>query len=345
MRTTKSIYIINCHCEGEVGDVIVGGVAYPPGNTLWEQSRFIAENGKLRNFVLNEPRGGVFRHVNLLVPPKNPKAQMGFIIMEPEDTPPMSGSNCICVATVLLDTGIIPMVEPVTRMTLEAPVGLIDVEAYCRKGKAECITLTNVPAFAQQLGVELELDGYGTVKVDTAFGGDSFVMADVADFGGQIAPENAYIIAELGRKLVKAANEQLPFQHPLLPEWKRYSFCFMREPLSLVQGVLTSRNACVINPGKLDRSPTGTGCSALMAVLYAKGLMQVGDSYIGLSVIDSKFQGRIIGETMVGHYKAIIPQITGRAWISGQTTLMLDPDDPYPDGYKVSDTWPNSLKN
>jgi trans-L-3-hydroxyproline dehydratase len=342
MRTTKSIHIINCHAEGEVGDVIVGGVAPPPGNTIWEQSRFIARDGKLRNFVLNEPRGGVFRHVNLLVPPKDPKAHAAFIIMEPEDTPPMSGSNCICVATVLLDTGIIPMVEPVTHMTLEAPAGLIEVSAQCRNGKAESITLTNVPAFALHLGATLNLEGYGQIKVDTAFGGDSFVMADVADFGLNITPKNAHLIAALGRKLVQAANEQLPFHHPELPEWIHYSFCFMREPLTYVDGVLTSRNACVVKPGKLDRSPTGTGCSALMAVLFAKGLMQVGDTYIGRSVIDSKFECRISGETTVGIHKAIIPQITGRAWISGQTTLMLDPDDPYLDGYKVSDTWPNS---
>jgi trans-L-3-hydroxyproline dehydratase len=341
MRTTKSIHIINCHAEGEVGDVIVGGVTPPPGNTIWEQSRFIATDGTLRAFVLNEPRGGVFRHVNLLVPPKNPKAQMGFIIMEPEDTPPMSGSNCICVATVLLDSGIIPMQEPVTQLTLEAPAGLIEVSAQCRNGKAESITLTNVPAFAQHLGATLHVEGYGTVTVDTAFGGDSFVMADVADFGLKITPHNAHIIAELGRKIVKAANQQLPFHHPTLPEWKHYSFCFMREPLETMNGALTSRNACVVNPGKLDRSPTGTGCSALMAVLHAKGLMQIGNTYIGRSVIDSKFIGRIASETTVGNHKAIVPQITGRAWISGQSTLMLDPDDPYPNGYKISDTWPN----
>lgn len=254
----------------------------------------------------------------------------------------MSGSNCICVATVLLDTGIIAMQEPVTHMTLEAPAGLIEVSARCRNGKAESITLTNVPAFAQHLSVTLDVEGHGKVKVDTAFGGDSFVMADAADFGLQITPRNAHVLADLGRKLVKAANQQLPFHHPELPDWKHYSFCFMREPLQRVDGALTSRNACVVNPGKLDRSPTGTGCSALMAVLHAKGLMQVGDTYIGRSVIDSKFEGRIIGETTVGNHKAIIPQITGRAWISGQTTLMLDPDDPYPDGYKVSDTWPNA---
>jgi proline racemase len=279
--------------------------------------------------------------VNLLVPPKNPMAQMGFIIMEPEDTPPMSGSNCICVATVLLDTGIIAMQEPETRIILEAPAGLIEVRAACANGKAQSITLRNVPAFTSHIGATIEVDGVGKVKVDTAYGGDSFVMADAADFGLAITPSDARQVAEMGRKLVKAANEQLPFHHPELPEWKHYSFCFMRGALEKENGVLTSRNACVVNPGKLDRSPTGTGCSALMAVLHAKGLMKTGDSYIGRSVIESRFTGRIAGETSVGGMPAIIPEITGRAWISGQTTLLLDPDDPWPAGYKVSDTWPN----
>src|SRR5690606_59153 len=155
---------------------IVGGVAPPPGETVWEQARFIAEDETLRNFVLNEPRGGVFRHVNLLVPPKDPRAQMGWIIMEPADTPPMSGSNAICVATVLLETGIVPMQEPVTRLVLEAPGGLIAVEAECSNGKAERIRVRNVPSFADRLDADLEVSGIGTVKVDTAYGGDSFVI-------------------------------------------------------------------------------------------------------------------------------------------------------------------------
>ncbi len=342
MRSVKSIQIVNCHAEGEVGDVIVGGVAPPPGDSIWEQSRFIARDGALRNFVLNEPRGGVFRHVNLLVPPKNPRAQAAFIIMEPEDTPPMSGSNCICVATVLLDTGIVAMVEPETRMVLEAPAGLIEVVARCEGGKAKSITLRNVPAFAASLGAAIEVEGHGSVTVDTAFGGDSFVMADAADFGLEIVPEQARDIAVLGRKLVKAANAQLPFHHPDLPEWKHHSFCFLRGPLSREQGVLTSANACVINPGKLDRSPTGTGCSALMAVLHAKGLMKVGERYLGRSVIGSLFEGRIAAEASVGGKPAIIPEITGRAWICGTSQLLLDPDDPWPAGYKVADTWPTS---
>ncbi len=336
--------MIGCHAEGEVGDVIVGGVPVPPGDTLWEQSRFIAADGKLRALVLNEPRGGVFRHVNLLVPPKNPAAAMGFIIMEPEDTPPMSGSNCICVATVLLDCGIIPMTEPETRLVLEAPAGLVEVTALCRDGKAQSITLKNVPAFAERLGVPLEVEGLGTISVDTAFGGDSFVMADAKALGFAVTPDEARDIAVMGRRIVRAANAQLGFSHPELPGWTHFSFAFLTGPLESVDGSPSSRNACVINPGKIDRSPTGTGCSALMAVLHAKGLLRQGQRYIGRSIIESRFIGEIVGTAKVGNREAIIPTITGRAWITGQSTLMLDPEDPYPAGYKISDTWPMDAK-
>ena len=312
---------------------------------MWEQSRFVAADGKLRAFVLNEPRGGVFRHVNLLVPAKNPAAQMGFIIMEPEDTPPMSGSNCICVATVLLDTGIIAMTEPVTRMVLEAPAGLIEVTAQCRDGKAQSITLRNVPAFAERIGVALEVEGLGTLTVDTAFGGDSFVMADAKALGFRITPDEGRDLAVAGRRIVKAANEQLGFNHPDLPEWRHFSFAFLNGVLERVDGTLSSRNACVVKPGKIDRSPTGTGCSALMAVLHAKGLLKEGERYIGRSIIESRFVGEVVGLTTVGNHAAIIPTITGRAWITSQSTLMLGPGDPWPDGYKIADTWPIDAKD
>jgi len=340
MRSTRAIEIVGCHAEGEVGDVIVGGVAPPPGATVWEQSRFIARDGALRSLVLNEPRGGVFRHVNLLVPAKDPKAQIGFIIMEPEDTPPMSGSNCICVATVLLDTGIIPMTEPETRLMLEAPAGPIVVKAQCRAGKAVSITLINVPSFADRIEAPIEVAGWGTLVVDTAYGGDSFVLADAARLGFAVTADEARDMAIAGREIAAAANEQLGFHHPSLDGWDHISFCFLTGPLEREADTLSSRNACVINPGKIDRSPTGTGCSALMAVLHAKGLLHAGDQFIGRSIIESRFTGRIEAETTIAGRPAIVPSITGRAWITGRSTLLVDPDDPWPHGYKIADTWP-----
>jgi len=209
MRSTKSITIIGCHAEGEVGDVIVGGVAPPPGDTLWDQSRHIAKDDALRRFILNEPRGGVFRHINLLVPPKDPRADAAFIIMEPEDTPPMSGSNAICVSTVLLDAGILPMSEPETRLTLEAPGGLVEAIVACRDGKAESVRIRNVASFAHSLDTVVEVEGVGSVTLDTAYGGDSYAIADAQALGFALDPSEARDLAEMGVKICDAATEQI----------------------------------------------------------------------------------------------------------------------------------------
>ena len=342
MRTEKVIHVVSCHAEGEVGDVIVGGVAAPPGETLWDQRSFIAKDGALRDFVLNEPRGGVFRHVNLLVPPKHPEAVMGFIIMEPADTPPMSGSNSICVATVLLETGIVPMREPETVFAMEAPGGLVRVRAACRGGKAERITVCNVPAFALRLDVPLEVEGLGTLTVDTAYGGDSFVMVDAAALGFALTPDEAADLARLGPRITAAATEALGFTHPLQPDWRHISFSVFCGPLGEGPEGRTMTNACAIRPGKIDRSPTGTALSAHMARFHARGLMKVGDRLTTRSIIGSTFEGRIEAKTTVGPLAAIIPEVSGRAWVTGTHQLMLDPDDPWPRGYRISDTWPSA---
>jgi proline racemase len=341
MRTSRLIHVVSCHAEGEVGDVIVGGVAPPPGDTIWEQRCFIEKDDRLRRFVLNEPRGGVFRHVNLLVPPIDRRAQVGWIIMEPADTPPMSGSNSICVATVILETGIVPMTEPECELIMEAPGGLVRAFATCQNGKAERITITNVPSFVDQLGVPLEVESLGTLTVDTAYGGDSFVIVDAATLGFEIVPEEARELAETGMKITSAANQQLGFRHPLNPDWNHLSFCQFAGPLVQNIGELAGPNAVVVRPGKVDRSPTGTGCSARMAVLYARGQMQVGDCYRARSILGSEFECGIDSQTLVGDKMGIVPTISGRAWITGTHQLMLDPDDPWPEGYRLADTWPD----
>ena len=339
MRSSKTIHVISAHAEGEVGDVIVGGVLPLPGKTLWEQRSFIARDETLRNFVLNEPRGGVFRHVNLLVPPIHPEADAAFIIMEPEDTPPMSGSNSICVSTVLLDGGIIPMQEPVTEMVLEAPGGLVRVRAECRNGKAERIFVQNVPSFADRIGVPLDVPGFGTITVDTAYGGDSFVVVDATDFGFQIVEAEAKDIAQLGVKITNAANEQLGFTHPKNPDWKHISFCAFCGPVSKTDKGFRGKSAVAIQPGKVDRSPTGTAVSARMALMVAKGQMEVGQELEAVSIIGSTFTGKVMKDTQLGEHPAIVPQISGRGWVTGIHQHMLDPDDPWPGGYRLSDTW------
>jgi len=334
--------MVSCHAEGEVGNVIVGGVPVPPGESLWDQSRWIENDQTLRQFVLNEPRGGVFKHINLLVPSQHSQASYGFIIMEPEFTPPMSGSNSICVATVLLDTGLIKMQEPVTEFKLEAPGGLISVKARCEQGKAQSIEISNVASFADQLDAVLEVPGVGTLTVDTAYGGDSFVIVDATALGFELKPDEASELVKVGVKITAAANEQLGFRHPANSDWRHISFCQIALPLSEENGIAVSRNTVVIEPGKLDRSPTGTGCSARMAVLHARGQLKVGDQLIGRSIIDSRFDCAIVEETKVGDKKAIIASIRGRAWITGIHQIMRDPDDPWPGGYRLTDTWPDS---
>ena len=339
MVSIKTVHVVSAHAEGEVGDVIIEGVEPPPGKTLWEQSRWIAKDQVLRNFMLNEPRGGVFRHVNLLVPPKNPKASAAFIIMEPEDTPPMSGSNSICVATVLLDHGLIIMEEPVTNFFLEAPGGLVKVKALCKNGKAERIFVQNLPSFGYKLDTKLELEGYGSISADTAFGGDSFVIVDAKKLGFSIDPSEAAELARLGAKITNAATEQIGFHHPTITDWTHYSFCQFSRIEDRSNDCISFKSAVSIKPGKIDRSPTGTALSAKMAVLEAKGEMKVGQKIKAISIIGSSFEGKIVEKCNLNGTSAIIPEISGRGWITGLHQHTLEPTDPWPEGYRLSDTW------
>jgi proline racemase len=260
--------------------------------------------------------------------------------MEPEDTPPMSGSNSICVTTVLLETGILAMSEPETVLTLEAPGGLIEARAACRNGRVERVTIRNHPSFAARLDAALEVPGIGTLTVDTAYGGDSFVIADAGALGFALRPDEARDIAETGMKITAATNEQLGFRHPEKPDWAHISFCQIAAPTAFENGALISHNAVAIRPGKIDRSPTGTGCSARMAVLHAKGQISGDTLFRGVSLLGSTFDCRVAGTTEVSGTPAIIPEISGRAWVTGTRQEWLDPSDPWPQGYRLSDTWP-----
>lgn len=340
--TRNTVEVIECHAEGEVGDVIVGGVEPPPGESLWEQSRWIAGDDALRRYMLNEPRGGVFRHCNLLVPPRHPQASAGFIIMEPADTPPMSGSNSICVATVVLETGVVAMQEPETSFALEAPGGLVHVTAKCSAGHVDSVRITNMPSFAYRVDQRLNVPGLGSMLVDVAFGGDSFVIVDADALGLSLSPNNARGLAKIGVEIADAATEQIGFEHPDYPEWQHISFCLFSSPVEKIGSELRTKHAVAIRPGKIDRSPTGTGVSARLAALHVRGEANEDTKLVASSIIDSTFVGRIEKTTMVGNLDAVIPSIEGRAWITGRRELRLDPRDPWPLGYRVSDTWPAS---
>ena len=233
------------------------------------------------------------------------------------------------------------MVEPVTNLTLEAPGGLIRVRAECRDGKAQTITVRNLPSFAGEIGVGLNAPGLGEITIDTAYGGDSFVVVDAESLGFRLEADEAGILAELGVRITNAANAQLRFHHPENAEWDHFSFCLFAGPLERQGSHLTARAAVSIQPGKIDRSPTGTAASARMALLHAAGQMAVGETFTARSIIGSEFHGRIADTTKVGNIPAIVPEITGRAWITGTHQHMLDPDDPWPEGYRLSDTWPS----
>jgi proline racemase len=340
MRAKRTITVVGCHAGGEIGNVVVGGVLPPPGATVFEQMQALERDDSLRRLLLREPRGSVAVHANLIVPPTRDDCAAGYIIMEPTEYPAMSGSNTICVATVLLETGIVEMQEPETTVRLEAPAGVVEVTARCKDGKCESVELTNVPCFADRLDAPLEVEGYGTLTVDVAFGGMWYAIADAQALGFSLEPHEARELSSVGERIRAAAREQLPCVHPENPEIAGVSIVEIAEPW---QGVgKTSRNAVVVAPGRLDRSATGTGLSARMAALHARGAMRAGDSMTHASVLGTTFDGRIVSETTVGDREAIVPAIRGSAWITGITQVLVDPTDPFPEGYLLTDTWPGS---
>lgn len=337
-KPTHVISVVGCHAEGEIGDVIVDGVAPPAGATLFEQMRTMErDHDHIRRLLLCEPRGSVARHINLLVPTLREDCATGVIIMEPTEYVPSSGSNLICVATVLLETGRVPMLEPETIVGIEAPGGPVRVRARCRDGKVESVELENVASFADKLDARLEVEGYGTITLDVAYGGMFYALVDGTKLGFRVDGDEARDLAILGEKIRLAAREQLDVVHPENPGINGVSIVQIHRPFEGV-GKIT-RNTCIVAPGRSDRSPTGTGTCARMAVLHARGQMHVGDWMIHESLIGSQFRGRILSETTVAGRAAIIPAIEGRAWITGHHQYVLDPADPWPSGYVLNDTW------
>jgi trans-L-3-hydroxyproline dehydratase len=338
MRARRMLTVVGCHAGGEVGNVVVGGVLPPPGETVFEQMQALRADDSLRRLLLREPRGSVAVHANLVVPSRRPDCDAGFIIMEPTEYPAMSGSNTICVATVLLETGMVEMREPETTLRLEAPAGVVEVRAACRDGRCESVELTNVPCFADRIDAPLEVDGLGTLTVDVAFGGMWYAIADAPALGFALEPSEARDLSLAGERIRAAAREQLPCAHPENAEIAGVSIVEIAEPWRGVGAV--SRNAVVVAPGRLDRSATGTGLSARMAALHARGLMKAGDAMTHASVLGTTFDGRIVSDTTVGGRAAIVPAIRGSAWITGITQVVVDPTDPFPEGYLLTDTWP-----
>ena len=341
----KIIKLFNVNCGGEIGDVIVNGITNLQGDSILEKSHYLFKDQKLRNFLLNEPRGGVFKHCNIVVPSKENKAVAGFIILEPEDNPLMSGSNCICVATVLLEKNFIPIREPITEFILEAPGGLIKVKAECLNKKVKSIEIKNLPSYVDQLDVFIEVENFGTVTVSVVYGGDSFVICNASDFNLTIEPNYAKDFINLSSKILKAANNQLGFSHPELDKLNYISFCQFLEPIEINQkGIKEGKNTVCIRPGKLDRSPCGTGSSARLALMREKNEIDINEIFVSRSIIGSEFICKIENEFVKENIKYINPLIKGSAFITGQQELYISKDDPFPQGYRLNDTWPQTSK-
>ncbi|HDS1780714.1 TPA: proline racemase family protein [Pseudomonas putida] len=336
MRWKQTLQLAEVHCEGEIGKVITGGVIGVPGATMLDKMNYINEvDDSLRRLVTLEPRGCLQMSVNLLLPPTRPEAHAGFIVLQADKAHPMSGSNCICVVTALLELGMVPMQEPETTVVLDTPAGLVTARAQCADGRCLNVSLDMVPAFVEYLDLAIETESFGTIKIDVAFGGVYYALIDVEQVGLSIAPENARQLADAGVALREVINRQLHIQHPLLPSVNEVAYVMFRNRLD----DRTYQTCTTLPPGRVDRSPCGTGSSANLATLAARGKVAAGDHLVSRSTIGGQFQISLLGNTEVAGKPAVLPRVTGRAWLYGLQQLGVDPDDPLSAGFMLSDTW------
>jgi proline racemase len=341
MRFKRMINVVGVHTGGELNEVITGGVLDVPGATMFDKMTYLQDHADdLRRFLLNEPRGRVSQCVNLVLPPTHPDADAGFVIMESEYYVPMSGSNTICTVTALLETGMIPMQEPQTRFVLEAPAGLVAITAACRDGKCLSVTFDNVPAFVFALDRAIDVPGLGTISVDVAYGGMIYALVDAAALGFSIVPREARALVELGERIKRAAAAQCPVIHPENPAIHTINQTLFYGPVEATPEGKTSRNTVVVSPGRLDRSPCGTGTSARLAVLHARGALGLGERFVHHSIIGSEFVATITATGSIAGIPCVSPSITGSAWITAFHQYVLDPSDPFPTGFLLPDAWP-----
>jgi proline racemase len=350
MTFAHRLRAVDVHAEGEPGRVIVEGMPELPDGTMLEKMQWLESNADhIRLQMLREPRGYPGLCCNAIVASSNPAADAGFIIMEQTEYPPMSGSNTICVVTALLETGILPMIEPVTELTLEAPAGLIGVRADCSEGKVTRVTFRNVPAFVVELGAAIDVPELGPVSVDIAWGGMFYAIADGDALGVNLSADNGAEIARVSEMIRLATLEQAPVSHPLHPELTGPTISQLTGAPSVAGA--TRRNAVTVATGTpswdrpssfrgaLDRCPCGTGTSAQMAVMHARGQLAVGEEFVHEGPLGTTFTGRILEETAVGPYASVVPEIGGQGWITGFAEYVIDATDPFPEGFRVGDIW------
>ena len=336
MTFDKSLEILLVHCQGESGNVLVGGAPDIPGATVLDKLNHLNDvDPSLRLFLCREPRAQVVHTTNLLLPPTRPDADAGFIVLQPDKAHPMSGSNTICVVTALLESGRVRMAEPETVVRLDTAAGLITARARCENGRCVSVSLDNVPAFVHALDVPVATPKWGTITADIAFGGVFYAHVDAAKVGLGIVPENARALAEAGTEIKSLLRQQVTLAHPEIPSLDEIAYVMFRE----YQPDGSIVTCTTLKPGRVDRSPCGTGSSANLAILHARGQLKTGDTRISRSIIGGEFTAEMLGETTVGGKPAVLPRITGQAWVYGRQELRIDPADPFTTGFALSDTW------
>ncbi|MBD8664888.1 MULTISPECIES: 4-hydroxyproline epimerase [Rhizobium/Agrobacterium group] len=338
MRWKRTIQLLDVHAEGEIGRVAIGGVPKIPGDTVAAQLAWLNSDPKgheLRRFLCLEPRGAPIGSVNLLLPAKHPDADAAFVILQPDQAHASSGSNSICATTALLEAGIVEMKEPETVVTLETAAGLVRAIATCRDGRCEKVKLTMVPSFVHQLDVTISTPQWGDITLDLSYGGIFYALVDVHQIGLKIEKGNAAELVKAGMILKDLVNRQVEVVHPEIPEISGVAYVMFRD----TEADGTVRTCTTMWPGRADRSPCGTGNSANLATLHARGRAKVGDSFISRSIIGTQFEVGLAAETTVAGKPAIIPTIAGRGFTFGLHQIALDPFDPLADGFAMTDVW------
>jgi len=361
MRARRVLTAVDSHTEGMPTRVVTGGVGVLPGATMFERMRYLVEKrDDLRTLLMYEPRGHAAMSGSILQPPTRPDADVGVVFIEVSGCLPMCGHGTIGTATVLVETGMVEVVEPLTTVRIDTPAGLVIAEVEVDGGRATAVTIRNVPSYLHLRDAEVDVPGLGRVRLDVAWGGNFYAIVRAADLGLEVRPELHDDLVAAGLRVMDAVNEQLTFAHPERPELDDCRHVIVATPVSeaasdarsgeangvLITGDLdrgdgaperglASRAAVVIHPGWVDRSPCGTGTSARMAQLAARGALRLGQPFTHASLIGTTFLGRLVEATAVGPFPAVVPTVRGRAWVTGLAQYLLDPDDPFPAGFLV----------
>jgi proline racemase len=332
VRTSRVFHAVDSHTEGMPTRVITGGVGVIPGETMAERRvNFMRDRDGLRTLLMTEPRGHSAMSGAILQPPTRKDADWGVLYIEVSGCLPMCGHGTIGVATVLVETGMVPVTTPVTTIRLDTPAGLVTVSVQIgQNGAAESVTIENVPSFAVGLDQTVKVPGLGEVGYDLAFGGNFYAITPLDALGLPFDREYKQQILDAGLAIMAAINET---DAPVHPEDPAIRDCHHVQFVAPGSDARHSRHAMAIHPGWFDRSPCGTGTSARMAQLHARGELELGQDFVNESFIGTRFIGRLVTQTTVAGRPAVVPTITGRAWITGTAQYMLDPADPFPEGF------------